>query len=83
MNALNVMPKNRRRRRGAVALEYILIAALVAIALMGAFLYFRRTLTTGVQKVTDTAAAGIGQSVDEAEKGLTDTSTGFDKTKSP
>ena len=63
--------KNRKGRRGAVALEYILIASLVAIALMGAFLYFRKTLDTGVREMTDVAAKGIAGSVKEAEAGLT------------
>lgn len=63
--------KNRKGRRGAVALEYILIAALVAIALMGAFLYFRKTLDEGVREMTDVAAEGIGGSINEARTGLT------------
>lgn len=69
--------KNRKGRMGAVALEYILIAALVAIALMGAFLYFRRTLDTSVRKMTDVAGEGIGGSVKEARTGLTDTSNAY------
>lgn len=75
------LPGNRRNRMGAVALEYILIAALVAIALMGAFLYFRKTLTAGTELITDTAAEGIRDSVDEAKKGLT--REGSDKLSNP
>lgn len=35
---------NRKNRRGAVALEYILIATLIASAIIGAFVYFRDSL---------------------------------------
>lgn len=66
--AVKPVIENRRNRRGAVALEYILIAALVAIALMGAFLYFRRTMDSGVRAMTDTAAGGIQESIDESKK---------------
>lgn len=62
--------KNRRRQRGAVALEYILIAALVAIALISTFIYFRRTMTSSVKAVSDTTASTVQSSIDQGTKDL-------------
>lgn len=68
---------NRKGRMGAVALEYILIAALVAIALMAAFVYFRNTLQTGVEKMSDVAGEGIGSSVKTARDSLGKDDSGY------
>lgn len=62
--------KNGKGRRGAVALEYILIASLVAIALMGAFVYFRRTLDQGMTDMTNTAGKGMHASTTLAKDEL-------------
>ncbi len=73
---------NIRSRRGAVALEYILIAALVSIALIGAFVYFRRTLDKGVTKMTDVAGEAMAASVRESRKALSATDNPLGKLSS-
>lgn len=55
-----------KNRRGAVALEYILLCAFMAIALMSAFGYFRRTLSTAVTGMSSAAAFTTSNSVKEA-----------------
>lgn len=55
------LPKGTAGRRGAVALEYILIAALVALALMGAFLYQGRTLMQLFKHVAWDPSAALEQ----------------------
>lgn len=57
--------RNRKSRRGAVALEYILIAALVAIALISTFIYFRKTMTSSVEAISDTTADTVQSSIDQ------------------
>ncbi len=53
----------RRNERGAVALEYILIAALVAIALISTFVYFRDSLTKSTKAVADTTTNVVQSSI--------------------
>ncbi len=65
-NAVMRFKKSRKNQRGAVALEYILIASLVAIALIGAFVYFRGTLKQSVSAITDTTASAVNQSIQGA-----------------
>ena len=64
------LPAGGRGRRGAVALEYILLASFMAIALMGAFAYFRRTLKTGAEEISYVAALETSTSVREAKAKL-------------
>ena len=56
--------ESRKSRKGAVALEYILIASLVAIALIGSFVYFRGTLKKSVAAITDTTANAVTKSIE-------------------
>lgn len=65
-NKKTVAGQCRRTRRGAVALEYVLLAAFMAIALMGAFAYFRRTLSVGMENLSSAAAFTTSDSVKEA-----------------
>lgn len=58
--------EGRRGRRGAVALEYILLTAFMAIALMGAFAYFKRTMDEGLEGISYVAALETSSSVREA-----------------
>lgn len=53
----------RRNQRGAIALEYILIAALVAIALIATFVYFRSTLTESGKAISDTTKNAVTESI--------------------
>lgn len=55
--------RHRRRERGAIALEYILIAALVAIALIASFVKFRGMLAEKTEAITDTAGSAIDDSI--------------------
>lgn len=67
MKNRNAFSKERRRsQRGAVALEYILIASLVAIALIGSFVYFRGTLKNSVATISDTTANAVNSSLEAA-----------------
>ena len=52
---------NRRRIRGAVALEYILIAGLAAIALVGALRYFVNTMKMSMQTLTEDQGKEVGR----------------------
>ncbi len=67
-NAVMRFKKSRRNQRGAVALEYILIASLVAIALIGSFVYFRGTLKNSVAAITDTTSNAVTESLTVAGK---------------
>lgn len=53
----------KARQRGAIALEYILIAALVAIALIGTFVYFRGTLKESGKAISDTTKNAVEESI--------------------
>ena len=64
----NEMKMRRKAIRGAVALEYILIAALVAIALIGSFVYFRNTMKASTNAITEQAGKSVGESLDSATK---------------
>ncbi len=67
-NAVMRFKKSRKNQRGAVALEYILIASLVAIALIGSFVYFRGTLKNSVAAITETTGNAVTQSLTAAGK---------------
>ena len=55
------MTMERRRQRGAVALEYILIAGLVAIALIGSLRYFVNTMKLSMEKITEDQGKEVGR----------------------
>lgn len=52
----------RRRARGAVALEYILITAIVAIALIAAFKFWGRRISAAVRTTSGTPVGGYSSS---------------------
>jgi len=62
--------KRRQRQKGAVALEYILLAALVAIGLIGAFVYFRNKAKKSVEDIANTTSKAVDTSTSDAESGL-------------
>ena len=62
--------RRRQRQKGAVALEYILLAALVAIGLIGAFVYFRNKAKDSVESIADTTSDAVETSTKDAEDGL-------------
>ena len=55
------MRTDRRRIRGAVALEYILIAGLAAIALIGSLRYFVNTMKLSMQRITENQGKEVGR----------------------
>lgn len=65
---------SRKHERGAVALEYILIAALIALALVGSFIFLRQRMTDAIveegEALTQTVTSSIaeGQVVPEGTK---------------
>ncbi len=67
---MNTALIRKRRQRGAVALEYILLAALVAIGLIGAFVYFRNKAKKSVEDIADTTTKAVDKSTKDADKGL-------------
>ncbi len=62
--------RNRKSQRGAVALEYILLAALVAIGLIGAFVYFRGEAKKSVENIADTTTEAVNTATDDASGAL-------------
>jgi Flp pilus assembly pilin Flp len=60
----------RTRQKGAVALEYILLAALVAIGLIGAFVYFRGEAKKSVEKIADTTTEAVDTATEDASGAL-------------
>jgi Flp pilus assembly pilin Flp len=64
--------RNRKAQRGAVALEYILLAALVAIGLIGAFVYFRGEAKKSVEDIADTTTEAVSTATDDARSSLDD-----------
>jgi Flp pilus assembly pilin Flp len=62
--------RNRKAQRGAVALEYILLAALVAIGLIGAFVYFRGEAKKSVEDIADTTTEAVSTATDDARSSL-------------
>lgn len=60
----------RKYQKGAVALEYILLAALVAIGLIGAFVYFRGEAKKSVEDIADTTTEAVGTATDDARGSL-------------
>ncbi|MBN2712461.1 MAG: hypothetical protein JXR97_08545 [Planctomycetes bacterium] len=62
--------QNRSKECGAVALEYILLAALVAIALISTFVYFREGMTDSTKKITDTATSEVQKAIDQGTKDI-------------
>ena len=69
---MQTMIRGRSSERGAVALEYILIAALVAIALISTFVYFRKGMTDSTKKITDTATSAVDDAIDTGTTDLGD-----------
>lgn len=59
------MKKSCNKECGAIALEYILLAALVAIALISTFVYFREGMTDSTKKITDTATSEVEKAIDQ------------------
>jgi len=51
----------RRRIRGAVALEYILIAALAGIAIIASLRYFVNTMKMSMQVITEDQGKEVGR----------------------
>lgn len=65
-NRLPPWNRGNRRRRGVVALEYILICGFMAVAFIGLIAYLRRTLSRGSRELTQVAAIETSSSVKEA-----------------
>lgn len=63
---MNMNHMTARKKHSAVALEYILIAALVAIGLVAAFVSFRDSLSSAVEEVGSTTETVVSTTSDEA-----------------
>ena len=73
--------RGRKSERGAIALEYILIAALVALAIVGGFMYLGRQAREATQDVGGEFRGAVNMAIEEGRaKALNNNSTNDNST---